>query len=133
MDNPGGEKSHHNRILIVDDEQDLVHLIVRILSRAGYQPVGVFSSEEALDLFTSDGTFDLLITDLVMPGSDGLCLTERVREIRPTIPVILVTGTGHQLTDQDAKAHGISKVLRKPFVPEQLREVVESVLSNGSL
>lgn len=132
MNTPSGKASHLKRILVVDDEHDLVHLIVRILSRAGYIPIGVFSSEEALALFVHDGDFAVVLTDLVMPGGDGLYLTGRIREICPYVPVILVTGTGHQLTDHEARAHGVNKILRKPFLPEELREVVESVLSNGT-
>jgi DNA-binding NtrC family response regulator len=117
------------RILVIDDEPDLVRLMTRILSKAGYEPVGASCPDEALRLFEMDPDFLAVITDLVMPGGDGLSLTARIREISPRIPVILVTGTGHQLTDQEACSQGITRVLRKPFLPENLREVVVSVLA----
>lgn len=116
------------RILIVDDEPDLVRLMMRILTKAGYEPVGASCPDEAMRLFEMKPDFLAVITDLVMPGGDGLSLTARIRELNSRIPVILVTGTGHQLTDQEAYDQGITRVLRKPFLPENLREVVGSVL-----
>lgn len=116
------------RILVVDDEPDLVRLMTRVLTKAGYEPKGVSESTEALRLFETDGEFAAVISDFMMPGIDGLTLTEKVRDLCPHIPVILVTGTAHQMTDQEAQSHGVRRVLRKPFLPGDLREVVQSVL-----
>ncbi len=117
------------RILIVDDEPDLVRLMTKVLAKAGFEPKGVSESALALQLFEHDGDFVAVISDFMMPGLNGFDLTRRIREIKPHIPIILVTGTAHQMTDNEAKSHGVQHVLRKPFLPSDLRELVISVLA----
>jgi CheY-like chemotaxis protein len=81
------------RVLIVDDEEPLVHLATRTLEELGYVPVGFTSSSAALEAFRADPErFDVLITDERMPGMSGSALIRKVRGIRASIPVVLVSG-----------------------------------------
>jgi CheY-like chemotaxis protein len=81
------------RVLIVDDEEPLVHLATRTLEELGYAPVGFTSSSAALEAFRADPQrFDALVTDERMPGMSGSALIREVRGIRGSIPVVLVSG-----------------------------------------
>jgi YesN/AraC family two-component response regulator len=84
---------------------------------------------EAIDVFTkSPDQFDLLITDLTMPGFTGLELSEKVKEIRPDIPIILFTGYSDQVSKDAAIAAGISEYCMKPISMRGLSQVVSKVL-----
>ncbi|HEU5320838.1 MAG TPA: response regulator, partial [Methylomirabilota bacterium] len=78
------------RVLIVDDEPDMVENCTRILRRAGYRCLGATDPERALAFVESERP-DLLLTDLKMPGMDGVELMRRARELDPALPVIVIT------------------------------------------
>src|SRR5438093_13046024 len=78
------------RVLVVDDEPDMVENCARILGRAGYQCLTETDPRRALALVESERP-DLLLTDLKMPGMDGMELLRRARETDPALPVILIT------------------------------------------
>src|SRR5438552_4431721 len=81
------------RILVVDDEPDMVENCTRILRRAGYRVLATTDPERALALVESDRP-DVLLTDLKMPGLDGMELMRRAHEIDPALPVIMITAFG---------------------------------------
>ena len=104
-----GEK---RTILLVDDEQITLSSMQRVLERSGYAVEPVQSGQEALRLFEENPQrFQLVITDLSMPGIDGRELVRRIMAIRPETPVILSTGYGDVITDQEAKSLGIRRML----------------------
>ena len=78
------------RVLIVDDEPDMVENCARILARVGYQCLTTTDPEHALGLVESEHP-DLLITDLKMPGLDGMELIRRARRLDPALPIIVIT------------------------------------------
>jgi PAS domain S-box-containing protein len=103
------------RLLIVDDEDDLAQMNKRSLEKLGYQVVAVSQSEEALNLFqTNPEEYDLIITDLTMPHMTGLELAHKIRAIRTTVPIILCTGFSELLTQEQVTAAGIQALLTKP-------------------
>jgi CheY-like chemotaxis protein len=117
------------RILFIDDEPALVNMGKAILEHLGYDVVTETSSREGLALFTEQpNRFDLVITDMTMPGMTGERLARELRRIRPDIPIILCSGFGHYLNEAEAKATGICAFLMKPFVLQELAETVRSVL-----
>lgn len=116
------------RILIVDDERQVVELCSRALTRMGYHPSGTSSPAQALELMRQE-RFDLLITDLMMPGTDGLDLMTQAREIDPDIPSVAITGYGTIDLAIRALRAGAHDFLAKPFTVIQLRETVERVLA----
>ncbi len=117
------------RILFVDDEKVLVEIGRQMLGYLGYRVEAAASSIQALDIFRKDpGRFDLVMTDMTMPGMTGADLAREILRIRPDIPIILCTGYSEILTKENAKAHGIREVLTKPFSLEQLAGQIRTVL-----
>ena len=99
------------------------------LERLGYEVVTETSSREALTLFIRQPErFDLVITDMTMPGMTGKRLAEELRRIRPDIPIILCTGFSNRLNEEQAKAIGMCALLMKPFVLRELAETVRTIL-----
>ncbi len=113
------------RILLVDDEEQVVQVTGEILQNLGYEVVGRTSPQEALQLFTSaPHDFDLILTDLTMPGLTGLELSERVKELRPDIPIILFTGYSDQVSKDAAVEAGIAEYCMKPISMRDLSTVI---------
>ncbi|MBN3855020.1 response regulator [Paraburkholderia sp. Ac-20340] len=103
-------------VLVVDDERALVSLAEELLAELGYEPVGFQSSSAAWEAFASDPErFDAVISDQTMPELSGLELAARVRQIRPTIPVILCSGYGTPELEKKAIEAGVRMLLRKPL------------------
>jgi CheY-like chemotaxis protein len=121
-----GEK---RAILLVDDEQIILSSMQRVLERSGYAVVSARSGQEAVELFEENPQrFQLVITDLTMPGIDGRELAKRILAASPGTPVILSTGYGDMITEQEAKSLGIRQMLLKPPSTGELRSVVHRVL-----
>ncbi|HSX80822.1 MAG TPA: PAS domain S-box protein, partial [Candidatus Saccharimonadia bacterium] len=121
--------SGQERILFIDDEQALVSIGKEFLEGLGYNVVTETSSREALALFIRQpDRFDLVITDMTMPGMTGERLAKELRRIRPDIPIILCSGFIHHLNEEEAKAIGICAFLMKPFVLQELAETVRTVM-----
>jgi CheY-like chemotaxis protein len=117
------------RILFIDDEPALVSMGKALLERLGYAVVTETSSLEGLELFTRQpDRFDLVITDMTMPGMTGEGLAKELRRIRPDIPIILCSGFGHYLNEEEARAIGIRAFLMKPFMLRELAETVRTAL-----
>lgn len=107
------------RILIVDDEEIVRYSLVNILSARGYDVEGVASAEDALSrLYTKD--YNLVLTDLLMEGMDGLELLENVKVITPRTMVIVITGYGSIKTAVQALRLGVYDYLLKPCDEEEL-------------
>ena len=116
-------------ILVVDDDRIMLELVKRILEREGIVAHCVASGEEALEKM-KERTFSLMITDLNMPGLDGLELARKGLEIAPQMPIIMDTGRISPKIIRLAKEIGISKVLTKPFLPDVLLDTIRNVLGN---
>jgi PAS domain S-box-containing protein len=120
------------RILFVDDEPALVTLAERILSNLGYSVVTRTDSIEALNLFKEDPySFDLVITDMTMPGMTGDRLAQNLMGIRKNIPIILCTGYSEHISEERAKKTGIREFFMKPFEIRVLAETIRKVLDGG--
>jgi PAS domain S-box-containing protein len=116
-------------VMIVDDERPLVALAEEIIADLGYEPVGFDSSSSALEAFrAAPDRFDLVLTDESMPGLLGTELAQAVRRLRPTIPIILMTGYGGTQLASRAADIGLSEVLRKPLHRRELAESLARVL-----
>jgi CheY-like chemotaxis protein len=116
-------------ILFIDDEQALVSMGQEFLELLGYDVVTETSSKDALALFIRQPErFDLVITDMTMPGMTGARLAQELRRIRPELPIILCTGFSRHLNEEEAKTIGIDAFLMKPFVLRELAETIRTVL-----
>ena len=117
-------------VLVIDDEQVVRNLMVEILGRAGYEPIGAASAREALNLLDTP-ELSLVVSDIVMPGLSGFELLDEVRARRPSLPVLLVTGSGTEDNFQEALARGAAGLIVKPFSQAELRERVDEVLDRA--
>ena len=128
---PAGELPRGNgeTVMIVDDERALVALAEETLAELGYEPVGFDSSVAALRAFRADPMrFDLVLTDETMPELTGTELAGEIRQLRPDISIILMSGySGTQLSER-AQAAGVIDVRRKPLVRRDIAEPIARAL-----
>ncbi len=119
----------NERILFVDDEPMIVKLARRMLERQGYRVEDRANGTEALELFREDpDRFDLVITDMTMPGMRGDRLAEEIMGLRPDTPVILCTGFSRQVSEEKARAMGVRAFVMKPLTQAELTRTVRRVL-----
>lgn len=123
-------------ILLVDDEPQVVSLVREMLAREGYTVIGASGGAEALDAIKAnpDRHLDLLLTDIVMPELNGRELADRIRELRPGLKVLYMSGF---MKETILKYYGISikgiPFLQKPFSRETLRRKIREVLDAPSV
>jgi PAS domain S-box-containing protein len=121
-------------ILVVDDEQPITVFLTQVLEHLGYTVKACLSSEEAYTMFcTHQGVFDLVITDMGMPGMTGMELARKVQLIQPDIPVILCTGFSEQVTTDNYQQMGLAGFVAKPFSAESLSREVDRILFKGKV
>ena len=128
---PAGELPRGNgeTVMVVDDERALVALAEETLAELGYEPVGFDSSVAALQAFqTEPNRFDLVLTDEMMPELTGTELAREIRQVRPDISIILMSGCGGAQLSERAQAAGVIEVLRKPLVRRDIAEPVARAL-----
>lgn len=120
------------RILVIDDEQVIANMEKEMLNTLGYKVVAKTNSIEALMLFQeAPDEFDLVITDITMPGMAGDRLAQKILELRSNIPIIMCTGYNQSITEEKAKGIGIRDYILKPFRMSLLAETVRKVLDKG--
>lgn len=124
---PGGSEA----ILVVDDEQAIVNMVRQLLERLGYRVTSRHSSLEALKVFQgAPDAFDLVITDMTMPGLTGVQLAGELFKSRPGLPIILCTGYSDTVSEDSIWQHGLAKYLKKPINREELAVSVRQVLDS---
>ncbi len=119
----------NERILVVDDEEVIIDLQKQMLEPLGYQVITQTSSTDTLTIFQNQpDSYDILITDMTMPDLTGAELAQKIKIIRPDIPIILCTGFSELINKEKANALGISKYLMKPVAKKELAKAVREVL-----
>lgn len=127
-------KKGRERVLFVDDEDAAITAMKKILIRLGYTAITSNSSTDALNIFKGNPAgFDLLITDMTMPGITGLQLIKEVRAIRPDMPVILCTGYSDQIDDQKAELAGVNEFMIKPLSMQDIAGAIRRVLEKDKI
>ena len=122
------------RILFVDDEEDLTLWAEELFLQQGFRPTCCVNSPEALAMLRADPqSFDLLITDQSMPELSGLELIAEAKKIRPDLPVILCSGFSTRVTSESAKRLGINHFFNKPYQEDQLLTAVRHCLDTAAL
>ncbi|MBS0578635.1 MAG: response regulator [Proteobacteria bacterium] len=120
-------------ILVVDDEESLVHLAEEVLASLGYEPVGCVGAEEALKVFRAEpARFDAVLSDVIMPEMPGTALVAELRRIRPGLPAILMSGYGGPDLQSQAAAAGVHALLSKPLRTAELAQHLASLFANGA-
>ncbi|MCP3939856.1 MAG: PAS domain S-box protein [Desulfobacteraceae bacterium] len=116
-------------ILVVDDEESIVQMEKKMLENLGYQISICTSSPEALKIFHNQpDDIALVITDMTMPDMTGIELVQKIRAIRPNIPIILCSGFSELINEEKAKYFNISKYLTKPVLKRDLATAVRKTL-----
>jgi signal transduction histidine kinase/ActR/RegA family two-component response regulator len=117
-------------ILFLDDEEALTFLTRRALERDGYRVSAFTKTEKALEeLRARPDAFDLVVTDLNMPGRSGLEVAKEIRALRPDLPVVLASGYVTKEVHAQARAAGVRDVIYKPNTVEELSNTVGRVLA----
>jgi len=117
------------RILVVDDEQDNLDLLSEILERMGHHVGKASNGEAGLEKFKTEGPWDMVFTDLGMPGISGWDLVRELKALVPGMPAVLITGWGFQLQEDEVKAKKVDYVLPKPFKIKDITRVIDQILA----
>ena len=115
------------KVLVIDDDPVVGKSFDRVLSANGYAVITARNGEEALSKLHSEA-YDVVFTDIKMPGMNGLEVAERVRASQPWLPVVIVTGYGTDAYEARAKAAGVSGFLHKPLSPEMIEGSAQKAL-----
>ncbi len=117
----------HERILVVDDEENVRVLFSRILQKEGYEVECASSGSEAIEKLANN-CFDLVVTDLKMNGVDGLDVVRKGKTVNQTMPFILISGYGTSQTAGTAAREGADMFLMKPIEISELKLAVKKAL-----
>ena len=120
------------RILVVDDEENMVHFLTKLLRAEGFEVEGVRTGEAALDRLRA-GPFELVLTDLKLPDTDGIEILKAVRELHPETVVVLITAYGTIESAIEAMRAGAYDYVTKPFRASEILQVVEKALERVHL
>jgi two-component system, cell cycle sensor histidine kinase and response regulator CckA len=124
-----GDGRAAGRILVVDDDNTVVQILIKTLTEAGYEATGETNGEAALNRFrASPDAYDLIITDLTMPGMTGIDLNSEIQAIRPDLPVVMTTGYGEVLSPEEARRMGIRELMAKPVSGVRLLALARRIL-----
>jgi two-component system, cell cycle sensor histidine kinase and response regulator CckA len=115
-------------ILLVDDEPSILRATTRGLMTAGLRTLAAGSATEALRLLQMHDDIAVLVTDQTMPGMTGLSLSERVRTLRPELPIILSTGYAGRVSEERLRGAHIVSVIEKPYTLSQLTDAIHAAL-----
>ncbi len=120
------------RVLFVDDEKSLVKLHGQMLRRLGHEVTALTNSQEALESFRqTPQDFDLVITDMTMPGLTGTDMAKEMLRIRPEIPILLCTGFSESVDLEKAREIGIRDMLMKPTMKGELEKAIQQALAGS--
>lgn len=119
------------KVLVVDDDPVVGKSFDRVLTGKGYAVITASSGQEALNKLETEN-YDVVFTDIKMPGMSGLDMAEQLKQRRPWLPVVIVTGYGSPGNEARAEAAGVSGFLRKPLSPEMIESSAEKAMSEAS-
>lgn len=121
------------RILIIDDEVDMLMLLRMIIEdNTDYDVESTNSPTEGIKLFR-ENDYDLIITDLKMPGLDGMDIFDEFKEMKPDVPVIMITAYGSIEISDEALSKGVAEFITKPFRKDSILFTIRRVLELASV
>lgn len=124
--------ANHASVLVIDNNAVMRASCEQILAKAGYRVTAVPDSERGLGLIASDPP-SVVVLDLFLPETSGLDLIDRIRDLVPGVPVIVITGYPTIETAVSAMKRGAADFLPKPFTPDRLRAAVNDALAEASV
>ncbi|MBI1301695.1 MAG: response regulator [Alphaproteobacteria bacterium] len=117
-------------ILIAEDDEAMLNFLVLVLERAGHTVTATNNGKTALEALNTEKHYDLLLTDIVMPGLDGVELAQKANEKRPEIKIMFITGfAGMAMKHMPKNSDEEAKLLSKPFHLNDLVEKVDALLA----
>ena len=116
------------KILVVDDEENMLRLFKRALGREGYQVACAGSSQAALEM-AAGNTFSLAIVDIELPGLDGIGLLQQLKALNRSLPVIVVTAQLAPEKEQQARQSGCAAYFSKPVDIKKLKKMIRSLFA----
>lgn len=120
------------RILFVDDEETIVNIAKELLTFYGYKITIFRDGLQALEGFEKHpDDYDLIVTDMSMPNMNGLELAQRVKEIRPEIPIVLCSGFSAIINKEEALKKGVTRYLQKPLAMDHVARIIREVLDKN--
>jgi len=122
-------KENKATLLIVEDEEGARKAVARILESMGYEVEEASNSDEALDMVKGGRAFDILISDLSLPGMDGWELAKAVGKLRPEIKIGILTGWEITEDDERIAESGISEILSKPVDMHKMKLAIDRMLA----
>jgi DNA-binding NtrC family response regulator len=118
------------QVLVIDDDAVVGRSFDRVLSEKGYEVSTALNGKQALETMEKKD-FDVVFTDIKMPGMDGLEVTERIKARCPWTPVVVITGYGTQANEVRASVLGANGFVRKPLTPEIIESVTLKALKDA--
>ena len=119
----------NERILLVDDDVDVAQSMKASLERLGYRVIVQTGSAQALEFFRADpAAFDVVLTDQSMPVMTGTHLAKELIGLRPDLPILLITGLGEVLSEQEINFLGVSDCIQKPVASAELSLVIRKAV-----
>lgn len=119
-------------VLLVDDEEPIINMAQDLLRRLGYHVTPFTDGREALERFkAAPDDFDLVFTDMTMPGMTGIQLAKTIKEIRPDLPIVLSTGFSHQMNEETGRKMGIDGFVLKPLMKRDMAAIIRKVLGKS--
>lgn len=119
-----------NRILIVDDSFYMRTMLKNMLTDAGYEVVGeAANGQQALEMTTATNP-DLITLDVILPDNTGLDVLKGIRQVNPTVQVVMCSAVGQEVIVNEALESGATAYIVKPFSEEKVLEIVSSALQN---
>jgi CheY-like chemotaxis protein len=120
-------------VLLAEDDDGTRHVVARMLRQAGYVVVSAVDGSDALRLIESGVVaFDVLLTDIMMPGLTGTALAERLRAIHPHVPVLYMTGYSDTVLTPENGDHPVPAVIAKPFSVNAITARIAELLRTAS-
>jgi len=120
------------RIMIIEDDEEMRSLLKDFFEEEGFETDSVSNGVDALRMFSEDH-FDLVITDIRMPGLTGLDILPRIRRLKPETPIIVMTAYGSEDVRRRAFERGATTYLEKPIQMSKLRTVIREMVSRKEL
>jgi len=118
------------RVLVAEDEESVRQFVARALTHSGHEVTAVENGLLALDMLAA-GSYDLLLTDILMPGMDGIALALKTAKESPNMPIVLMTG----YAAEKQRAHNLNvlihQIISKPFTLKEICDAVDAALAAG--
>lgn len=121
------------KILVVEDDRDMADNCHKLFKRSGYDSVVTYSGKEALDVISKVRSIRIVLTDLKMPGMDGIELLKKIKDIKPEIEIIIMTGYGTIKNAVEAIKIGATDYITKPFNKDELLNAVNKIIEAQKL